>query len=54
MTYVKALIYLKKGQHERLRELAYLKRTSISALVREAIDQFLAKKKEKPKEEGKE
>jgi len=48
------MLYLEKDQHERLREIAYLKRTSMSALVREAIDQFLAKKEEKPKEVKKE
>jgi len=54
MAYVKALLYLKKDQHERLREIAYLKRTSISALVRQAIDEFLAKKEITRKEVTKE
>jgi len=54
MSYVKALLYLKKSQHERLREIAYLKRTTMSALVREAIDEFLAKREKEAKEEGKE
>jgi len=49
MAYVKTLLYLKKDQHERLREIAYLKRTTISALVRKAIDEFLAKRKKEAK-----
>jgi len=54
MTYVKFIFYLEKDQHERLRELAYLKRTSMSALIREAIREFLAKKEITRKEVKKE
>jgi len=44
MTYVKFMLYLEKDQYERLREIAYLKRTTMSALIREAVQEFLAKK----------
>jgi len=54
MTYVKFMLYLEKGQHERLCELAYLKRTTMSALIREAVREFLAKKGIEAKEVKKE
>jgi len=54
MTYVKFMLYLEKDQHERLREIAFRKRTTISALIREAVRGFLAKKGIEAKEVKKE
>jgi len=54
MSYVKFMLYLEKGQHERLREIAFRKRTTMSALIREAVQEFLAKKEITRKEIKKE
>jgi len=48
------MLYLEKDQHERLREIAFYKRTTISALIREAVKEFLAKKGIERKEVTKE
>jgi len=44
MTLIKVSLNIRSDQFEKFRELAFYERSTISALVRQAIDEFLAKK----------